>query len=44
MVTLAALLAVFLVIGMAAREYTWRVRLVMILALVGAILLLLRGG
>ncbi|HEY7832325.1 MAG TPA: hypothetical protein VIG30_02065 [Ktedonobacterales bacterium] len=44
MVTLAALLGVFLVIGMAAREYTWRVRLLMLLAIVAAIVLLMRGG
>ena len=44
MVTLAVLLAAFLVIGLFAREYTGRVRLLMVLAIVAAIALLLRGG
>lgn len=44
MVTLAVLLVAFMVIGLIAREYTGRVRLLMLLAIVGAIALLMRGG
>lgn len=44
MVTLAVLLFAFLAIGLFAREYTGRVRLLMVLAIVAAIALLLRGG
>lgn len=44
MVTLAVLLLACLAIGLFTREYTGRVRLLVVLAIVGAIALLMRGG
>lgn len=44
MFTVAALLAVFLVIGLFAREFSGRVRVLMVLAIAAAIVMLMRGG